>query len=105
MLPSQASIRAVAAETRLPKPVVAAAGPMAGSNRSAAGMVTTTFGLTRAQERQVAGGELVVGQLHERVGVLLGAGPQVTLRPVGLHDRLEGGLQLLPADRRRAGRA
>ena len=64
-------------------------------------MVTTTCGLTVRRIGSVPGGEGVVGPLHERVGQLLGAVAQVALGPVGLHDRLQRGLHLLPADRRR----
>ena len=53
--------------------------------------------LDRPQGRQAARGQGVVGQLHQRIGVLLGAGPLITLGAVGLHDRLDRGLQLLPA--------
>jgi hypothetical protein len=55
--------------------------------------------LDGAQDGQVAGGEGVVGQLHQRVAELLGTVPQIALRPVGLHHRFEHGLDLLPADR------
>jgi hypothetical protein len=55
--------------------------------------------LDGAQDGQVAGGEGVVGQLHQRVAELPGTVPQIALRPVGLHRRFEHGLDLLPADR------
>src|SRR5207245_2002187 len=51
-----------------------------------------------AAGRQPAGGEGVVGELDEGVGLLLGAGAPVTLRAGGLHDGLQGGADLLPAD-------
>ena len=54
--------------------------PVAGSTRSSRSMVTTTCGLTRAQDRQVARGEGVVGQLDEGVGRLLGAGARCPRR-------------------------
>jgi hypothetical protein len=55
--------------------------------------------LVPAQDRQVARGELVVAQLHERVGLPLGLGPVVPGTPPGLDHRLQRGLHLLQADR------
>ncbi|HVI35700.1 MAG TPA: hypothetical protein VM684_05690, partial [Gaiellales bacterium] len=51
-----------------------------------------------AQPGQAARGQGVVGQLHQRVTELLGAAAAVPGRPVGLHEGLQGGLQLLPTD-------
>jgi hypothetical protein len=44
--PSQAAHRVRAADRIAPNPVLAAAGPVAGSTRSASGMVTISCGLT-----------------------------------------------------------
>jgi hypothetical protein len=52
--------------------------------------------LDRAQQRQAPRRERVVGQLHQRVGQLLGPRADVALWAGGLHDRLQRGLQLLP---------
>ena len=52
-----------------------------------------------AQDRQGAGGQLVVTQLHQGVGLLLGTGALVTGAPPGLHHGFECGLQLLPTHR------
>ena len=48
-------------------------------------MVDDHVRLDGAQDRQVAGGEGVVGPLHEGVAELLAAGAQVPGGPVGLH--------------------
>jgi hypothetical protein len=55
--------------------------------------------LDRAQDRRLPGGEGDVGPLHQSVSQLLGAGAQVAGRAVGLHERLQHRLELLPADR------
>jgi hypothetical protein len=52
-----------------------------------------------AQDRQAAGGERHVGPLHQPVTELLGAVACVTGGPVGLHEGLQYGLDLLPTDR------
>jgi hypothetical protein len=52
--------------------------------------------LPRPQRRQLPRRQLVVTQLHESIGVLLPAGAVITLRAVGLHDRLDRRLHLLP---------
>ena len=54
--------------------------------------------LDGAQHRQRAGGQRVVAQLHQGIGLLLGAGAGVCGRPGGLQDRLDGGFELLRAD-------
>jgi len=53
----------------------------------------------RAQSGQVAGGEGVVGPLHQGVAQLLAAAAGVAGGPGGLHHRLQHRLDLLPADR------
>ena len=97
--PSQASIRARAAEIDRPE---------TGAGRAVAGVrvdqVLVVDGdhhvrLDGAQERQVPGGQGVVGQLDEGVGLLLAAAAGVPGGPAGLHDRLQRGLHLLPAHR------
>jgi hypothetical protein len=54
--------------------------------------------LDGAQHRQPARGEGVVGELDQGVGVLLRPAALVVGAPAGLHDRLDRGDQLLPAD-------
>ena len=80
------------------EPGGAAPGPVAGSTRSVERDRDDDVRLDGAQDRQAAGGEGVVAQLHEGVAELLGAGAGVPGGPVGLRDRLQRGLHLLPAD-------
>ena len=96
--PSQTAHRVRAADRIAPNPVVAA--PRAGRGIEQVGQRNgdDQLRLDRAQHRQLTRGQGVVGQLHHGVPELLGAGPVVALRPGGLHDRLQHGLQLLPAD-------
>jgi hypothetical protein len=53
--------------------------------------------LPRPQLRQFPERQLVVTQLHEGIGVLLPPAPVITLRAVGLHDRLDRGLYFFEA--------
>ncbi|MBB3085341.1 hypothetical protein FHR93_003568 [Geodermatophilus sabuli] len=55
--------------------------------------------LHRPQDRQGAGGQGVVAQLHQGIAQLLGAGPGVAGAAAGLHQRLQRRLQPLPAHR------
>jgi hypothetical protein len=91
------------------------AGPGGGDERSEAGAGGTVAGvrvdqvievdgdhhvrLHPTQHRQVAGGQGVVGPLHERVGLLLAAAAHVALRAVGLQQRFQHRRDLAPADR------
>jgi hypothetical protein len=53
--------------------------------------------LDRAHPRQRSRRQRVVGQLDQRVGLLLGAAAVITLGPGGLQDRLDRGPHLLEA--------
>ncbi len=55
--------------------------------------------LDGAQQRQGAAAEMEVGELHQGVGLLLGVRALVAGGPVGLPERLQRSLHLLPADR------
>jgi hypothetical protein len=95
--PSQASQRARAAEMVAPKPSSAAPRPVPGSARSSRSIFHDDLRLVATQRRQPTGGQGVVGQLHQRVGPLLGPCPVVAGGAAGLQQRLQRRLQLLPA--------
>ncbi len=55
--------------------------------------------LAGPQRGQLPGRQLVVTQLHQGVGQLLGPGPHIPGDPRGPQHRLQGGLQPFPTDR------
>ena len=92
-------MRARAAEIWAPNPVRAAPGPGCGSARSSWSMVTITCGLTVRRIGRVPAARALSASCTSASACCWARLRRSPCGPVGLHERFQRGLHLLPADR------